>query len=121
MTSLIGKLTGSVAAFTNENTLALANLNLDFSLVKLEAPREFSRLALTILDKRKLEAEDGALHRTARRLGALFEGSLPATQALFRAYGTRVSEISSEPVVNPTSSDKDNIFAGQIGLDTASI
>jgi hypothetical protein len=121
MTSLVGKVMGSVAALHNENSLALANLNLDFTLVKLEAPQEFKLLALAMSKKKKADAEDGALHRTARKLGALFEGSLPPTQALFRAYGKRVSEISSIPVVNPKSSDRNNIFAGQIGLDTASI
>jgi hypothetical protein len=40
---------------------------------------------------------------------------------LFRAYGRRVSEISAMPVVNPKSTDRNNMFAGQIGLDTASI
>lgn len=77
MNSLVNKF--SVATFSNENTVSLANLKFDFSLVKLEAPQEFDRLALTISPKRKSEAEEGALHRTARRLGALFEGSLPTT------------------------------------------
>jgi hypothetical protein len=121
MSSLVGKVTGSVAALYNENSLALANLNLDFTLVKLEVPREFGSLALSLSKKRKTDAEEGALHRTARKLGALFEGSLPPTQGLLRAYGERVSEISSMPTVNPKSSDRDNIFAGQIGLDAASI
>jgi len=121
MTSMIGKVTGAVGAFSNENSLALANIRLDFSLVKLEAPKEFNQLALAISPKRKYEAEDGALHRTARRLGALFEQSLPATQELFRAYGKRVSEISLMPTVNPRPSDHDNIFASHIGLDVASI
>lgn len=120
MNSLIGKFTASTAAFSNENSLALANLNLDFSIVKLEAPREFDRLALTISQRRKSEAEGGALHRTARRLGALFERSLPTTQSLFRAYGNRVTEISAEPVVNPRPSEN-NIFASHMGLDAASI
>ena len=70
MTSLVGKVSGSVAALYNENSLALANLNLDFTLVKLEVPREFDSLALSLSKKRKADAEDGALHRTARKLGA---------------------------------------------------
>jgi hypothetical protein len=38
MAGSIGKMTASLASVQNENTLALANLNFDFSLVKLEAP-----------------------------------------------------------------------------------
>lgn len=42
--------------------------------------------------------------------------------ALFKAYGTRVSEISREPSINPQGSSLcDGIFAGHIGLDSGSI
>ena len=44
----IGKLTNPFFLGTNENTLALANINLDFSLVKLEAPKEFLGLGSTL-------------------------------------------------------------------------
>ena len=37
--STFGKLSAAVISGTNENTLALASINLDFSLVKLEAPK----------------------------------------------------------------------------------
>lgn len=40
---------------------------------------------------------------------------------LLRAFGRRVSEISSMPGINPKSSDRNNMFAGQIGLDATSI
>lgn len=62
------------------------------------------------------------MHKTARRLGALFESELPPMEDLLRAYGTRVSEISAIPSVNPREgSDKDGIFASHIGADTTSI
>lgn len=61
--------------------------NIDFTLLKVTAPVEFSALGATISRKRKVEAEEGTLHKTARRLGALFEGILPPTDDLFRAYG----------------------------------
>jgi hypothetical protein len=106
----------------NENSLALANLNFDFTLVKLEAPVEFMGLGTTISTKRKNDAEEGPLHRTARRLGALFKDVLPPTDELFRAYGKRASEISAMPTINPhRTSDRGGMFANHIGADTASI
>jgi hypothetical protein len=114
-------ITTAVVAAKNENVLALANLNFDFSLVKLEAPIEFRGLGNTIAKRRKIDAEEGALHKTARRLGALFKDMLPHTDDLFRAYGTRTSEISSSPSINPQASERSAIFATHIGADTTSI
>jgi hypothetical protein len=122
MAGPIGRITAAMAAVHNENSAALASLNFDFTLVKLEAPVEYTALGATISRKRKVDAEEGALHRTARQLGALFEDILPLTDDLFRAYGKRVSEISSIPAINPTqTSDRGGIFANHIGADTTSI
>jgi hypothetical protein len=74
-----------------------------------------------ISQTRKVDAEDGILHQTARKLGALFQGMLPSTPSLFKAYGKRVSEISEIPTINPRPSEKDGIFANQIGADATSI
>lgn len=118
----LGRVTGALAAVNNENSVSLATANIDFTLLKVEAPAEYNSLGATISRKRKVDAEEGPLHRTARRLGALFEATLPSTDDLFRAYGKRVSEISSMPGVNPRESlDRDGIFASYIGADTASI
>ncbi|KAG4430288.1 hypothetical protein IFR05_014235 [Cadophora sp. M221] len=118
----IGRVTGALTALYNENTAALINNSFDFTLVKLEAPAEFYGVGSTISRKRKDDAEDGRLHRTARRLGALFGEILPSTDDLFRAYGTRVSEICTIPSVNPQEgSSREGIFASHIGADTASI
>jgi hypothetical protein len=68
----IGRITTSLVSGTNETTLALLNLNVDFSLVKFEAPQEFSALGVSLSRRRKQMAEEGPVHRTARRLGALF-------------------------------------------------
>lgn len=116
-----GRVSATLGTFHNENSVSLANLNFDFTLVKLEAPKEFSGLGSSISRKRKTDAEDGALHKAARKLGALFEPILPSTPALFRAYGTRVSEISQSAAVNPQGSDKDGLFSKQIGADSTSI
>jgi hypothetical protein len=123
MAGPIGRITAALSTFHNENSISLANLNFDFTLVKLEAPVEYRRVGTTISPKRKVDAEDGDLHRTARKLGALFQNSIPSTVALFKAYGTRVSEISTSIAINSQESDKEQhgIFANQVGADSASI
>jgi hypothetical protein len=103
MTSSIGKFTAAVAAVQNENSLSLANLNFDFTLIKLDAPTEFKGLGMTISKERKSKAEDGALHKTARKLGALFESYLPPAQNLIRPYGVRVSECQRSPRSHPST------------------
>ena len=40
----IGRIALALASGTQETTLALANLNLDFSMIKLEAPTAFGQL-----------------------------------------------------------------------------
>jgi hypothetical protein len=108
-------------SFAQSNTLALANLNFDFSLVKLAAPPEFESLGACLSKKRKSEAEDGRLHRVARKLGALFADDLPNTPHLFQAYGQRVSEIAGNPKVNPKGNQSDGAFQGFVGADGTSI
>ena len=93
--STIGRITTSLLSGVNDNTFALANLNVDFSLVKVEAPVEYQGLRSALSRSRVEDAEQGQLHRTARKLGALFEQILPPIPRLAEAYGKRVSEISS--------------------------
>ncbi|MCJ1384979.1 hypothetical protein MMC17_008097 [Xylographa soralifera] len=120
--SSLGKITNSVLSATNENTLALANLNFDFSLVKVEAPKEFSALGSALSMQRRINAEEGPLHRTARRLGALFEQVILAnTPKLIKAYGRRVSEIMQTPGINPRGSRSDGPFQAYVGADGTSI
>ena len=66
---------------------------------------------------RRQEAEIGALHRTARRLAALFEHIIPSTPKLIAAYGNRVTEIVAKPNVNPRGSTKDGPFEPFVGAD----
>jgi hypothetical protein len=47
--------------------------------VKKEAPKEYLSLGESLSKSRKHEAENGIIHRIARRLGALFDGVCPAT------------------------------------------
>ncbi|KAH7317189.1 hypothetical protein BKA65DRAFT_410970 [Rhexocercosporidium sp. MPI-PUGE-AT-0058] len=119
MAGTIGKITAALNSFTNENTFALANLSFDFALVKVAAPEEYGELGALMSPQRKRNAEDGPLHQTARKLGALFDDIAPNTPALFTAYGKRVSEIAREPEVNPR--ERTGIFASQIGVDSSSI
>ncbi len=63
----IGKLTTALVSATNENTLALLNFNLDFSVFKVEAPSEYTGLGTALSEHRRNNAEEGSLHQTARR------------------------------------------------------
>jgi hypothetical protein len=116
----LGRLQASLAAVTNEVTVAAANINFDFTLVKREAPREYQELGDFLSQKRKEDAESGSPHITARRLGALFEGVCPPTPNLIKAYGVRVSEIST--IARKSSNEpSDSIFAEHTGVDGTSI
>jgi hypothetical protein len=102
--SSIGRITSSIISGNVENTFALANLNFDFTLVKLEAPQEYQGVRNALSKRRVDNAEDGPLHRTARKLGALFEQIIPPIQTLTKAYGIRASEISKSCSMNKTVS-----------------
>ena len=103
------------------NTLALANINFDFSLFRVDAPLEFQALGANLSANRRQEAETGTPNRTARRLGALFEGVLPHVPELARAYGRRVSEISSYQLYNPRGNGEGGPFAAHVGADGTAI
>jgi hypothetical protein len=107
-----------MTAIYNENSVSLANLNVDFTLIKLEAPPEFLDVGRTISHSRKSSAEDGLVHKTARKLGALFTSKMPSTPELYRAYGKRVSEISQSATANPQPTTKDGLFASYVGADS---
>lgn len=118
----IGKFTTSAVSAVSEITFTAASLNFDFSLVKVEAPQEFQALGQVLSRERRRDAEDGTSHNTARKLAALFEPLLDHTPELFKAYGTRSSEIVSSGEVNPVGSKKDHgLFFEQVGADCTSI
>ncbi|KIL86234.1 hypothetical protein FAVG1_10631 [Fusarium avenaceum] len=116
-----GKLQAALAAATNEVTVAAANINFDFTLVKYEAPKEFRPLEGYITTTRKQDAESGKSHVIARRLGALFSGICPDTPNLIKAYGARVSEISKTATQKESQEYSKSIFASYIGVDATSI
>jgi hypothetical protein len=117
-----GKITNSLVTGVSENTLALANLNFDFSLVKVQAPEEYSAVGCALGSSRRENAEYGTSHRTARKLGALFEALVPSVPTLIAAYGTRSSEIIQSPGLNPSGSPQSHgAFAAFVGADATSI
>ena len=117
----VSKISASLASAHNENTLALANINFDFSLFKVEAPTEYQTLGASLSAKRRTEAEAGTQHITARKLGALFDIYLPSTPNLSKAYGRRVSEIAASEVVNPKATKCDGFFTSYVGADGTTI
>ncbi|KAK3379613.1 hypothetical protein B0T24DRAFT_675376 [Lasiosphaeria ovina] len=116
-----GKLTNAFLQASQETTVAFANLNFDFSLIKYEAPKEFQGLGEALSTRRRAAAENGSVHVTARKLGALFGNATPAVPNLIRAYGLRASEVAKLPAVNPGETAPRGLFADHVGADGTSI
>lgn len=111
----------NLSALTARNENSLGNLNFDFSLVKLEAPTEFRGLGNSLSLWRRTVAETGGAHRTARKLGALFEQIATIPDSLYAAYGLRVSEISASETINPQNRHRYGLFEGHVGADATTI
>ncbi|RFU25180.1 hypothetical protein B7463_g11158, partial [Scytalidium lignicola] len=111
----------SLASATQETTLALANLNFDFSLVKVDAPAEFKDVGTALTNRRRAAAENGSAHRLARKLGHLFESIIPPIPNLIRAYGLRASEISNTPSINGKGWQFQGPFKDFVWVDGTSI
>ena len=117
----LGKISNSLAAATIENSLSLFQFNFDFTFKKAAPPIEFHPVGQALSVNRRLNAENGAAHRTARKLGWLFEQIVPDTPRLLRAYGLRVCEILQIPGVNPAGSAADGPFREYVGADCTSL
>ena len=113
----LSKFGASISSAVNEDSLALAAVKFDFTLVKFEAPAEYSDLGSALSTIRRTNAEDGAAHKTARKLGALFEQLILSTPKLIAAYGTRSSEIMQTPSINPKGSSSHGPFQSFIRAD----
>jgi hypothetical protein len=116
----LGSIKAAVVNGISEATACLVNFNLDFSLIKIEAPKEFSPVGAALSSLRRESAESGLVHTTARKLGALFDPLLPDTPQLIKAYGSRASEI----VTKSESGNKHTnygVFESQVGVDATSI
>lgn len=66
---------------------------------------------------RRQDAEEGQPHRTARRLGALFEDLIPDSPRLIESFGTRVSQVVQTPGISPSGSGIDGPFEPYVGAD----
>lgn len=119
----IGKVNASVlGGLTQETTLALASVNFDFALCKMEAPTEYQGLGECLSKRRRDAAESGSEHILARKLGALFSHTLPATPKLVRAYGIRATEIIRETSTKePKLTMRNGAFREWTGPDATSI
>ena len=117
----LGKITNSAVSAVNENTVALVNINLDFSLWRCNPSAEFLSIGSALTTGRRKEAETGQSHRTACTLGFLFHDTIPSTPKLIKAYGRRVSDILSRSDINPQGTESDGPFQAFIGADCTSI
>ena len=117
----LGRFAPSFLGGSIDTTVALANLNFDFTLYKVEAPKEYADIGKAISPLRKQEAEGGNSHRTARKLGALFQQLLPPTPKLHRTYGLRCSEIVKSSKHDPKSSEEYGFLADHVGVDATSL
>ena len=117
----LGKLTASLAAGSQEITVALAALNFDFSLFKTEAPKELQPLGTMLNTRRREQAEDGDIHSTARKLRAMFEALIPSTPNLYRAYGLRASEIAKANTLKQGETISGGAFVEHLGIDGGTI
>ncbi|KAL4997999.1 hypothetical protein BDV10DRAFT_185615 [Aspergillus recurvatus] len=116
----IGSFKAAVVNGISEATATLVNFNLDFSLFKIEAPREFSPVGDALSSIRRESAESGVVHTTARKLGALFDPLLPDTPQLIKAYGSRASEIAIKSKIENRNTNY-GVFESQVGVDATSI
>jgi hypothetical protein len=117
----IGKIWNSLASASVENSLSLVQLNFDFTFLKTDAPLEYRTIGQAMSNNRRFNAEKGASHRTAMKLGWLFGEVIPKTPELLKAYGRRVSEILQKPGINPTGSEADGPFREYVGADCTSL
>lgn len=106
-----------------ESNIALAHLNFDFSLVKVEAPAELQPVGKQLSQARRQSAEDGSFHILARRLGVLFDDVLPDVPVLLEAYGTRASEIAQETSqrLHQPKNIVNGFFGTHLGIDSTTI
>ncbi|KAF7545311.1 hypothetical protein G7Z17_g9272 [Cylindrodendrum hubeiense] len=113
----LNTISASLISAKNENIAALVNISLDVSLYRGTPPAEFLPVGSALTARRKSEAEDGELHKTACRLGFLFNELIPETPNLIRCYGIRASEIMNSPNINPRGTPEDGPFRDFIGAD----
>ncbi|KAK4043121.1 hypothetical protein C8A01DRAFT_13315 [Parachaetomium inaequale] len=120
----IGHISAAAATARVDTTLALANLHFEVNLFtkRISPPIEYQGVGQHLAKPRLKEAQDGAQHTNARKLGLLFRRVLPATPGLIKAYGTRASEIARSAKANPKGEASSyGPFVDQIGADATTL
>ncbi|KAB8226953.1 uncharacterized protein BDW43DRAFT_295320 [Aspergillus alliaceus] len=117
----ISKLTNSALNFGLEVSPALANLNFDFSVFRLNVEPEYQAIGEALSCSRRREAEQGRPQVTARKLAQLFAACLPRAPNLIKAYGKRASEIIEDSKISNDQRAKYGVFAEQAGPDATSL
>ena len=120
----LGQVTAAAVAARADTTIALANFNFEINLFtkRIDPPPEYEAVGQHLAKSRLKEAQDGALHITARKLGLLFKSVLPTTPCLIKAYGLRASEISKSAKANPQGDASSyGPFANRIGADATTL
>jgi hypothetical protein len=111
----------SAVSAIQETTLALANINFDFSLFKVEPPAEYKTIGNALSKHRKAAAEAGSEHVVARKVHALFANILPSTPHLVAAYGVRATEITESKAFSPQSQHENGVFQDWAGGDATTL
>ncbi|KAI1140856.1 hypothetical protein F5Y05DRAFT_410705 [Hypoxylon sp. FL0543] len=121
----IGHFNAAAASLRTEATNALVNINVELNLFtkRVEPPQEYVGVGQHLAPTRRHEAQEGARHTIARKLGLLFKDNrmLPSTPELIKAYGLRASEISRSSAANPRGNVSHGAFAGMIGADATTL
>ncbi|OTA76888.1 hypothetical protein M434DRAFT_87890, partial [Hypoxylon sp. CO27-5] len=121
----IGHFNAAGASLRAEATNALVNINLELNLFtqRVEPPQEYLGVGQHLAPTRLHEAQEGARHTIARKLGLLFKNNrmLPSTPELIKAYGLRASEIARSSAANPRGNVSHGAFAGMIGADATTL
>ncbi|KAL9603954.1 MAG: hypothetical protein Q9179_002016 [Wetmoreana sp. 5 TL-2023] len=107
----INKLYSSIASGSLEIAPALANLNFDFALWKVAAPKEFEGVGSALSTPRREEAESGTLHTIAH------------TSNTWLDEGLWDSSFGDSPglVVRRSSRKSYGVFASRVGPDATSL
>lgn len=119
-----GNFNAALSSFRAEATNALVNVNLEINFSKfVKPPPEYDAIGQNLARSRRDEAQNGARHILARKLGLLSKNhaALPPTPNLIKAYGERASEIARSSTANPRGQPSHGPFSEIIGADATTL
>lgn len=117
----INKLMLSATNFQVEISPAIANLNFDFSLYKVQPPLKFEDVRSALSSLQRDVAEDERPHITTRKLGTLFGVLLASILQFIKAYGNRISEIFHASSITQQCQNTNGAFARRADADVTSL